>query len=96
MATTMFGYSTDEILNMKIADFGISKSDEKYMKIYEELLTTSHTVFETEIRKKSGHLLPVEVSIRLFTFQDRPTVLASIRDISQRKAYGKGDPGISP
>ncbi|MGA7628206.1 MAG: PAS domain S-box protein [Methanoregula sp.] len=89
MATTMFGYSTDEILNMKIADFGISKSDEKYMKIYEELLTTSHTVFETEIRKKSGHLLPVEVSIRLFTFQDRPTVLASIRDISQRKATEK-------
>jgi PAS domain S-box-containing protein len=89
MASTMFGYSTDEILRMNIKDFGISKKDEKYMKIYEELLTTQHAVFETEIRTKSGLLLPVEISVRLFTFQDNPTVLASIRDISQRKATEK-------
>ena len=89
MATTMFGYSTDEILHMNVTEFGISKSDEKYKRIYEELLTTSHAVFEAEIRKKNGQLLPVEISIRLFTFQEKPTVLASIRDISQRKATEK-------
>jgi PAS domain S-box-containing protein len=86
MASAMFGYSTDELLHMNLRDFGILKTQEKYQKVYQELLTTSHAVFETEIPTKSGHLLPVEVSARLFTFQDKPTVLASIRDISQRKA----------
>ncbi|MFA4876240.1 MAG: PAS domain S-box protein [Methanoregula sp.] len=89
MATTMFGYTSDELLNMNLRDFGILKTQEKYQKIYQELLTTSHAVFETEVPTKSGHLLPVEVSARLFTFQDKPTVLASIRDISQRKADEK-------
>ncbi len=54
MATTMFGYSTDEILHMNVTEFGISKSDEKYKRIYEELLTTSHAVFEAEIRKRTA------------------------------------------
>jgi len=89
MASTMFGYSTDELLHMNLRDFGILKTQEKYQKAYQELLTTSHAVFETEVPTKSGHLLPVEVSARLFTFQDKPTVLASIRDISQRKATEK-------
>jgi PAS domain S-box-containing protein len=86
MASTMFGYSTDELLHMNLKDFGISKTHENYQKIYQDLLTTSHAVFETEVPTKSGHLLPVEISARLFTFQDKPTVLASIRDISQRKS----------
>ena len=86
MASTMFGYTPDELLHMNLRDFGVLKSEEPYRKMYQELLTTSHAVFETEIPTKSGHLLPVEISARLFTFQDKPTVLASIRDISQRKA----------
>jgi len=89
MAGTMFGYSTDELLHMNLRDFGILKTQEKYQKVNQELFTTSHAVFETEVPTKSGHLLPVEVSARLFTFQDKPTVLASIRDISQRKATEK-------
>ena len=86
MATTMFGYTGDELISMNLRDFGVLKSEEPYRHVYEELLTTSHAVFETEIPTKSGHLLPVEVSVRLFTSQDKPTGLASIRDISQRKA----------
>jgi PAS domain S-box-containing protein len=86
MASTMFGYTPDELLHMNLRDFGVLKSEEPYRKMYQELLTTSHAVFETEVPTKSGHLLPVEISARLFTFQDKPTVLASIRDISQRKA----------
>jgi PAS domain S-box-containing protein len=85
-ATLMFGYSTDELLQMNLKDFGILRSKEPYRKIYQELLATSHAVFETEIPTKTGILIPVEVSARLFTFQEKPTVLASIRDISLRKA----------
>ena len=86
MATTMFGYTGDELIRMNLRDFGVLKSEEPYRHVYEELLTTSHAVFETGVPTKSGRILPVEVSVRLFTFQDKPTVLASIRDISQRKA----------
>ena len=85
-ASTMFGYSTDELLNMNLKDLGISKSDEPYRNIYQELLTTSHAVFETELPTKSGLFIPVEISARLFSFLDKPTVIASIRDISLRKA----------
>ena len=86
IATAMFGYSTDEFLRMNVRDFNVSKSKDKYQEIYQRLLSTSHAVFETELPTKAGKLLPVEISARLFTFKDKPMVLASIRDISQRKA----------
>lgn len=82
----LLGYSCDELLAMTVRDFGITRSQEKFRDIYLELINTSHVVFETELLTKSGNLLPVEISARLFTFLDTPTVLASIRDISQRKA----------
>lgn len=89
MATTMFGYSPGELLQMNVRDFAISKADERYQAIFNQLITTTHAVFETELPTKYGHLIPVEISARLFTFKDKPTVLASIRDISQRKANEK-------
>jgi len=86
MASTISGYTTEELLHMKVQDFADSDTHERYRNVFNQLLTTSHAVFEMDLPTKYGRLLPVEISARLFTFQDKPTVLTSIRDISQRKA----------
>src|SRR5690606_10768844 len=39
--------------------------------------------------RRDGHRIPVEVSAHLFDLDDRPTVLAIYRDISERKRIDK-------
>ena len=41
-------------------------------------------MFETEELAKDGKRIPVEVNARIFEFQNKPCVLAVVRDISER------------
>ncbi|MFA9454065.1 MAG: HD domain-containing phosphohydrolase [Candidatus Aminicenantaceae bacterium] len=44
-----------------------------------------NTPFETEIRKKTGLLVPVELQTRSIMLQDIPVTVVALRDISDRK-----------
>ncbi len=92
----MSGFTAEEILQMKPADFMTPESLEKvghlflreFAKVKEDPESASEpTTFELVYYKKDGNLLPVEVSARfLVDEKGNPTgILGITRDISERK-----------
>jgi signal transduction histidine kinase len=82
----MLGYTPEEFLHMSIQDLDVPEQRSKVAGISDLLFSKKYSVFETEIIKKDQSHIPVEVSSRLFELQGKPTVLAIIRDITDRIA----------
>jgi len=81
----MLGFTPEEFLHMSIQDLDVPEQHSKVAAISDMLFSKKYSVFETEIIKKDQQRIPVEVSSRLFELQGKPTVLAIIRDITDRK-----------
>jgi PAS domain S-box-containing protein len=79
------GYTREELLGMSVRDLDMAGQLEKAPVISDEVFSRKHTVFETSYRKKDGTRIPVEVSATYFELQGEPTVLAIVRDITERK-----------
>lgn len=86
VACRMLGYSRKELLAMtpyditsphKHADIDVRKP---------EHVLERNKVFETVFISKDGKHFPVEVSTRYFELQGRKTILAFVRDVTERKA----------
>ncbi len=79
-AAVLYGYSRDEILNMKNTDFSAEPgktrsatiSGEKYIPVRYH-------------RKKNGDVFPVEIAASHLVYRDRQVHIAAIRDITGRK-----------
>ncbi|MBN1575166.1 MAG: PAS domain S-box protein [Chitinispirillaceae bacterium] len=85
-ACEMLGYTRKEILSMSVPDIDTTEhTDRRVPSIVENLFLIKESVFETEHMAKNGRRIPVEVSIRLFELQGKPTVLSVVRDITERK-----------
>ena len=46
---------------------------------------TEHSPLETDVRKKTGAVFPVEIHARSMQYQDVPLTVVAMRDISERK-----------
>lgn len=87
MAVQRYGYSRDELLAMTIAEIDAPSEEQQQLQRQklETLLQQRRVIFETQHRKKSGEIIPVEISATLIDFEGETYVLASARDISERK-----------
>lgn len=80
------GYTREELLHLKIRDIKATPSDDMFwtnhikMYDYEENL-----VFESSHRCKDGTIFPVEVSERLVKRDSNEYIVATVRDITERK-----------
>jgi len=81
----MLGYTLEEFQHMSIQDLDVPEQRANVAAISDMLFSRKYSVFETEIIKKDRQRIPVEISSRLFELQGKPTVLAIIRDITDRK-----------
>ncbi|MBI5833710.1 MAG: transporter substrate-binding domain-containing protein [Armatimonadetes bacterium] len=85
--TELFGVSRDEALALTVRDF--SAEDSPLLELRERwgrALSGESSWFEWQARRpRDGQLLPVEVSLRGVTLGGQALVLASVRDIAQRK-----------
>ncbi len=88
-AGQIFGYTGNELLEMSFSDIMESGSWDRIRSLSAGLLERGHAIYETECRKKDGQHLPIEISARLFEMKGEPTVLAVIRDITERKMLQK-------
>lgn len=75
-----YGYTHDEIIQLKNVDISAEK---------EETIRATHQFIDSiplryHIRKE-GHIFPVEIKSNIFILENRPVILAAIRDISERK-----------
>jgi len=81
----ILGYTPEEFLHMSIQDLDVPEQRARVAAISASLFSRKYSVFETEIIKKERQRIPVEISSRLFDLQGKPTVLAIIRDITDKK-----------
>jgi signal transduction histidine kinase len=63
--------------------------DMKPEEVIELLYEGKCIVIESEFTKRNGRRIPIEVSIRMFDFKGKPTILSIARDITERKKVEK-------
>jgi len=80
-AESLFGYTRDEFLAMKLDHLTTSEGPLMSRKID----AGRGTLFETFYRHKNGSLLPVEVSVSQVEVKGRNLYLALVRDIGDRR-----------
>lgn len=81
----ILGYSREELLELSIQDLDVPEHQDKAPDIAENIISKRYAIFETEYLKKGGERILVEISARLFDLQGKQTILAIVRDITERK-----------
>ena len=81
-AINLFGYSKEEMLDMTFADVSPTERMEVNRKMFHKLLEEGKAYFETEVVKRDGALLDVDVNSILLP---DGFIYGSCRDISERK-----------
>ncbi|GFE61285.1 PAS domain S-box protein [Geobacter sp. AOG2] len=87
-ACRMFGYTHDELITMTVNDIssGISPySSKEALEWLRQALEGHPQVFDWTCKRKDGSCFPAEVTLCRTTHDDKDTVLAMVRDISERK-----------
>ncbi len=85
-ATTLYGYSKEELLHKKNSDLSAEPEDTR--KVTQKTPINRETVIAIPLRhhkKKDGTVFPVEITGRFFEWRGRPVHIAAIRDITNRK-----------
>jgi len=81
----MHGYSQDEILKMNIRSLDCVDSQQVYDERAERLKRGEKLKFEVEHFHKDGHRIPLEVTTGLITMGNTSYIMASHREITERK-----------
>jgi len=81
----MLGYSREEMLTLSIHDMCVPEQKDKISDAINDLFSKNSAVFETEFLTKSRERILVEISARLIDLQGKQTILAVIRDITEKK-----------
>lgn len=85
-ACELFGYSRAELLNMTIGDLIDSTESLQAISEIDEVSESRHLLFETDATTRDERKIPVEISSRLFEFDNAGTVFSIVRDITERRA----------
>ncbi len=87
MACKRYGYTYDELMNLSALDITVKSDVNGHAKPShrEKLLEKGQLVFETFHIKKSGATFPVEINSNIFYQNEKPHILAVVRDITDRK-----------
>jgi PAS domain S-box-containing protein len=81
-ATEMLGYSAEELTKMSIAQISNKKNLVEDMKAFQKLLEAGKMFFETELLKKDGGTVPVDLNA---VVMDNGQIFGSCRDITERR-----------
>ena len=81
----LHGYSVAEILKMNLKELDTPESNRLFPERMRRVLAGENLTFEVAHYHKNGRLLPLEVAVNLVTVGGKKYVLASHRDITERK-----------
>ena len=83
----LVGYSPAEVIGSKFVDFATPRYRDLVRKRYTERMKGKKvpSIYEIELLKKDGTTVPVELNAIHFEFGGKPTDLAFVRDITERK-----------
>ncbi|HQV31485.1 MAG TPA: PAS domain S-box protein, partial [Calditrichia bacterium] len=85
VACQKLGYGREELLALSMRSIVIGYRQEDMKGRLRRLLSEQHILFEETFLTRAGVAIPMEISAHLFTFRDRPTIMAIARDITNRK-----------
>ena len=83
-AVTRYGYSKEELRHLDVAELATPERRDELPARLNDLLAST-TIFESSHQCRDGTRLSVEIHLQPITFQGRRVILASVRDISDRK-----------
>jgi PAS domain S-box-containing protein len=84
-ACRRLGYSREELLSMSSYDIDAPEGLLMIGEAMARLRAEGHAVWEGMLKGRDGRTFPVEISNRLFPLDGRRMILATIRDITERK-----------
>jgi PAS domain S-box-containing protein len=85
-ARLLLGYNREELEHMGVLDIATHlTSMEVWLQRVEMVRANNGLIFETGYRRKDGSTIPVEVSARSLEYEAGETIVAFVRDITERK-----------
>jgi len=84
-ACRSLGYTREELLAMTVFEISPGRSGPTWPAFWDRLQQHRVLRFESELRMKSGQLLPVEIGLNLVEFEGKEYACAFARDITERK-----------
>jgi PAS domain S-box-containing protein len=85
IACKRLGYTREELLTMSPKDIDAPEGYALVPEMMKNLQLQKHTVWEGIHVTKTGVKIPVEISNHLFSMEGKPVILATVRDITERK-----------
>jgi PAS domain S-box-containing protein len=79
------GYTRDELLSMSVADVEAGYRAGSLERLWVQITTGPPRTMEGVHRRKDGSTFPVEIRVGVFEDEERPLMLALVRDISERR-----------
>jgi two-component system, sensor histidine kinase len=79
------GYTKDELMGMSPMEINPPGQRENVPKRIEKILKEGSLFFETVHVRKDGSRFPVEVNSNLIEYDDKPTIISIVRDISEQQ-----------
>ena len=79
-----YGYHRNDFLKMNLLDLSVDRKKDIEI-IFSSINTEEGILFETNHKRKSGSMFPVEISAKLIRQGDEEILLAIIRDNTERK-----------
>jgi len=85
IATRYLGYSKKELMQMGLREIAVNPETIFTSDKIRGFLSRGHMLFESELKKKGGGTIPVEISSRITEYFGMSAVMSTIRDTSERK-----------
>jgi len=84
-ACRSLGYTRDELLGLRVADFDPDFPTERWSVHWDELKARRSFAFESRLQTKDGRLFPVEINANYFEYDGQGYNMGLGRDITERK-----------
>ncbi len=82
---TRLGYTREEILKSNIRDIDTQEYADLVSNRILDIREKGFNIFESAHRAKDGRIIPVEISSKSILYDNKPTILSIVRDITERK-----------
>lgn len=89
VASQLYGYSREEILNLNLSDLVCKGCIEEILNISRWRNKDSHFVRDMNNIRKNGEEFPAELSIRQTMVEETPVLVSYVRDITTQKLAAK-------
>jgi PAS domain S-box-containing protein len=85
IASRYLGYTKKEFMQMSLRDIAVDPGTIFQSDTIRQFMARGHMLFGSELRKKDGSTIPVEISSRITEYFGMSAVMSTVRDTSERK-----------